>query len=160
MYVFIHVCSAAISACDKLLLWGWGEEGQLGNGSEKDSWLPRPVRLPDIQQSKCVPMTVSLGMCHTVVAVRNKNYSYQPTVESIEIIEKKKIEEESICLPIVCTDVSHMKLDTIMSYAQSPMPLLESDNVFNKQSVVVVESVDEIKPIQSLKDILSHRENR
>jgi hypothetical protein len=151
-----HLCSAAISACEKLLLWGWGEEGQLGNGTEKDSWLPRPVRLPDVQGQKCIPITVSLGMCHTVVAVRNKHYIYLPTVEDVDVVEA--VEQEAVYLPIV-SNLSNI-VDTSMSCALSPAPLL-ADNILQKQSVFLSEeNIEESKPIQSLKDILSSRETR
>lgn len=33
--------SAAVSTCGKLMSWGWGEEGQLGHGTEKNGHLPR-----------------------------------------------------------------------------------------------------------------------
>lgn len=66
--------SAAVTACGKLLTWGWGEEGQLGNGSEKDGHLPRPCRLPKVYNSLCTPVNVSLGLCHTVVLVQNSRY--------------------------------------------------------------------------------------
>ena len=141
------------------MLWGWGEEGQLGNGTEKDGWLPRPVRLPEIQGQKCLPMTVALGMCHTVVAVRNKNYVYSPTVEEVEVEEQKaEQEQESAYLPMM-SNVSNT-VDSKLSCALSPAPLL-TENVLQKQEVIMLEeNIEESKPIQSLKDILSSRETR
>lgn len=157
-----HAYSAAISACEKLLLWGWGEEGQLGNGTEKDSWLPRPVRLPDVQGQKCLPITVALGMCHTVVAVRNKNYVYTPTVKEIEVEEGQEeaseVEQESVYLPIVSNICNNV--DSTLSCAMSPAPLL-AETVIQKQTVFMLEeNIEDSKPIQSLKDILSSRETR
>jgi hypothetical protein len=153
-------CSAAISACEKLLLWGWGEEGQLGNGTEKDSWLPRPVRLPDVQGQKCTPVTVSLGMCHTIVAVRNKNYVHTPIAEEVEVVEEEEVEQESVYLPIV-SNVGNL-VDSAVSCALSPAPVL-TENIVHKQSVFMLEESiveEEKKPIQSLKDILASRETR
>jgi hypothetical protein len=157
------ISSAAISACEKLLLWGWGEEGQLGNGSEKDSWLPRPVRLPTVMGQKCIPMAAALGMCHTIIAVRNKNYVYSPMVEDVEVeqVEAEKEEEESIYLPIV-SNTCNTAVAPAFSCALSPAPILK-DAVTRKQTVLITEEnieEEEVKPIQSLKDILASRESR
>ena len=43
--------SAGITACGKVLSWGWGEEGQLGHGTERNANLPRPCRVPKVQVS-------------------------------------------------------------------------------------------------------------
>eukprot|EP01041_Mallomonas_annulata_P008281 gene8281-17037_t len=66
--------SAALTSCGKLLSWGWGEEGQLGHGSEKSIGLPRPCRIPRIGDMTAVPVDLSLGMSHTIVLVRNLRY--------------------------------------------------------------------------------------
>ena len=68
--------SAAITHCGKLLSWGWGEEGQLGGGNEKNAVYPRPVRIPKLRNetSKGVPVVVAVGMSHTVVLLRNDDY--------------------------------------------------------------------------------------
>lgn len=60
--------SGAISSCGKVLTWGWGEEGQLGQGNEKDSWLPKPLRCDH------APLDIALGLCHTMVVVENRQY--------------------------------------------------------------------------------------
>ena len=140
-------------------MWGWGEEGQLGNGSEKDSWLPRPVRLPEVAGQKCIPVTVSLGTCHTLVAVRNKNYVHNPVVEEIEVEEEEVVLKESFCLPVVSI-VADVDTSNVMTSLVSPAPPL-TENVTKKQSVIVVEdNIEEGKPVQSLKDILACREER
>jgi len=69
--------SAAITKCGKLLTWGWGEEGQLGHGTEKNSFLPRPCRLPRIKGKLGQPASVSLGQCHTFVILNNESYEHQ-----------------------------------------------------------------------------------
>ena len=68
--------SAAITHCGKLLSWGWGEDGQLGGGNEKNAIYPRPVRIPKLRNetSKGVPVVVAVGMSHTVVLLRNDDY--------------------------------------------------------------------------------------
>lgn len=68
--------SAAITQCGKLLSWGWGEEGQLGGGNEKNAMYPRPVRIPKLrfEASKGMPISVAVGMSHTLVLLRNEDY--------------------------------------------------------------------------------------
>lgn len=72
--------SAAITRCGKLLSWGWGEEGQLGGGNEKNAAYPRPVRIPVLREEalKGVPIAVALGMSHTVVLLMNEAYTSPP----------------------------------------------------------------------------------
>lgn len=154
--------SAAISSCGKFLLWGWGEEGQLANGSENSNWLPRPVRLPELQESKCIPITASLGMCHTLVVVRNKDYQYSPVTENVEnhevSVENAMLESEPTLVPFEA-NISR-SVNASLSCALSPAPLL-TEEISHKQSVFVVqECTEEEKPIQSLKDILNSRETR
>jgi hypothetical protein len=56
--------SAAITADSRqLFTWGWGEQGQLGHGGDRDSNLPRPVKLP----LDAVPSAVACGSSHTLV---------------------------------------------------------------------------------------------
>ena len=80
--------SAAITKCGKLLTWGWGEEGQLGHGTEKNSFLPRPCRIPRVKGKIGQPVTVSLGQCHTFVMINNPSYEHeqpkQVTVAKVE----------------------------------------------------------------------------
>ncbi len=67
--------SAAITACGRILSWGWGEEGQLGHGTERNAQLPRPCRLPKVCGLQGTPMAISLGQCHTVAILRNSMYT-------------------------------------------------------------------------------------
>jgi len=69
--------SAAITKCSKLLTWGWGEEGQLGHGTEKNSFLPRPCRIPRVKGKIGQPVAVSLGQCHTFVMINNPSYEHE-----------------------------------------------------------------------------------
>lgn len=61
--------SAAITKCGKLLSWGWGEEGQLGGGNEKNAAYPRPVRIPKMRSNdrKGVPVSVAVGMQISII---------------------------------------------------------------------------------------------
>lgn len=72
--------SAAITRCGKLLSWGWGEEGQLGGGNEKNAAYPRPVRIPVLREEslKGVPIAVAVGMSHTMVLLMNEAYTPPP----------------------------------------------------------------------------------
>jgi alpha-tubulin suppressor-like RCC1 family protein len=72
--------SAAITRCGKLLSWGWGEEGQLGGGNEKNAVYPRPVRIPALKEEalKGVPIAVAVGMSHTMVLLMNEAYTPPP----------------------------------------------------------------------------------
>ena len=71
--------SAGITMCGKVLSWGWGEEGQLGHGSERNSSLPRPCRVPKIRSRAGAPVAVALGMCHTIVLLKNSAYTAPPS---------------------------------------------------------------------------------
>lgn len=86
--------SAAVSYCGKLMSWGWGEEGQLGHGTEKNAHLPRPCKLPRVMSAVCTPTDVALGLCHTVVLVTNKNYDckddIKPVPKAEPVIEESK----------------------------------------------------------------------
>ena len=75
--------SAAITWCGKLLTWGWSEEGQLGHGSEKNVSLPKPCKLPDSLGPSIEVFDVSLGMSHTIIALRNPLYEEEKEEESL-----------------------------------------------------------------------------
>lgn len=85
--------SAAITDCNRMLAWGWNEEGQLAHGTEKDSFLPRPSKIPTrIKGAACQPVDLALGMCHTVVVFKNT----QAPVEIAAISEVPEAESEPI----------------------------------------------------------------
>lgn len=83
--------SAAITYCNRLLTWGWGEDGQLGHGTEKSSYLPRPCKIPRIASKAGNPVSLSLGMSHTLVLLKNKEYVPQLP----EVVEKETVKEEA-----------------------------------------------------------------
>lgn len=45
--------SAAVAADGSVYMWGWGEHGQIGIGSEVDVWQPTCVDLPACVQIVC-----------------------------------------------------------------------------------------------------------
>ena len=91
--------SAAITRCGKLLSWGWGEEGQLGGGNEKNAAYPRPVRIPKLrnESAKGLPVAVAVGMSHTVVVLMNEAY-FLPPPTPLPVIEETN---ELPCTPPV-----------------------------------------------------------
>jgi hypothetical protein len=170
--------SAAISSCGQLLLWGWGEEGQLGNGAEKDSHIPKPCRIPAVYNSPSVPVDVSLGMCHTVVMVRNT--MYRPPTPAAEPEEGPKEETPREKSPVqeeegavVEEQVPPLEIARPVS-PELPPPLSlevkvveESFQASRREAVIVDEHLEEEAPpaptpvpIRSLRDILSTREER
>jgi hypothetical protein len=100
--------SAAVSACGKLMTWGWGEEGQLGHGSERDASLPKPCRIPRIGNSSCVPLDVALGLCHTIALVQNKDFDFAefvPSPKRVEPIEPPAVVFKSPVKVVVVEEV-------------------------------------------------------
>ena len=180
--------SAAISTCGQLLLWGWGEEGQLGNGSEKDSFLPRPCRVPAVYNSPCVPVSVSLGMCHTVVLVKNTMYrpatpppaqEEEEEVPSDPQVQEREVEPDA---PVeVCEAVEESEPEEVVEPlhlppAASPIPMPSPQSIelkivdepeapVKKEALMVEEVEEEVATpapvaIRSLRDILTTREER
>ena len=66
--------SGVVTKCGRVLMWGWGEEGQCGSGGETNSSLPRPCKLPRIRGAEVSPLDLALGMTHSLLLVRNKSY--------------------------------------------------------------------------------------
>jgi hypothetical protein len=69
---------AVVTSSGELLLWGWGEEGQLANDAELNSNSPHAVDLGDgantqVLNRKGRVVQVGLGVSHTVVLVENQN---------------------------------------------------------------------------------------
>ena len=128
--------SAAITKCGKLLTWGWGEEGQLGHGTEKNSFLPRPCRLPRIKGKIGQPVSVSLGQCHTFVIVNNESYEHhQPPTQ----LPTKK--EESPIKQIIDDPI-------VPIIEPSPEKIQEEDEPVLKEEVVVDEPAIIPEPIE------------
>lgn len=108
--------SAAITHCGKLLTWGWGEEGQLGHGSENNSYLARPCRLSRIASVAGRPCKVSLGMSHTVLWVTNA--SHVP-----KLVEEEEEEDmEELPVPVVAAATPPKVPSPLPSPTPSPVP--------------------------------------
>jgi hypothetical protein len=131
----------AISRCGKLLSWGWGEEGQLGHGTEKNAYLPRPVRVPRIEGEIGVPVCVAAGMSHSLCVVRNETFVYSPP-KPPPVVHKEEAKEE---LPKAPTQ-QEMKFYT-PAYVESDDEKEEEPQQpalsYRKQAVVADDGEDE-----------------
>lgn len=152
--------SAGITACGKVLSWGWGEEGQLGHGSERNSSLPRPCRVPKIRSKAGVPVAVALGMCHTMVLLRNPNYApplaaspspvkpaAPPTPEPVFEPEPEPVPEPELELEPVLEPEPEPPVPSPV--APSPPPRIESPPKSPKADT-----------FRSIRDLLQRREER
>lgn len=91
--------SGAITDCGKLLTWGWGEEGQLGVGSERNSYLPRPCRVPRVKGHLGIPRCLSLGLTHTVLVAHNPDFqapSTSPAIEDSQVVTNDVVSVEVV----------------------------------------------------------------
>lgn len=173
--------SAAVSSCGKLMTWGWGEEGQLGHGNEKNGHLPRPCKLPRVASSICVPTDVALGLCHTLVLVRNKTYDYADDVAPIEKIEPKLIPSSprEAIRPVSPGPIQAPPVVPTPSPPRSPSPIEirrpQLKTPVKAEEVVVVEiktpvmrtpqptktpAKTPMEVVMSLSDLLNQREER
>ena len=114
--------SAAITRCGKLLSWGWGEEGQLGGGNEKNAVYPRPVRIPKLRNEshKGVPVAVAVGMSHTVVILKNEEHippPPRPLSAIVEIVEPPPTPPMLVLIP----KIEEIVLEPVID----PLPVLE-----------------------------------
>lgn len=179
--------SGAITHCGNVLTWGWGEEGQLGHGTEKSSYLPRPCKLPKIYDRVGVPMDITLGGTHSVVVLHNPLY-VAPVVE-VATAEPAVVKaptpspEEPVpepepepILPAVVEEEPPAVLDTSMEMpeiatlppVEHKPPMISSDEDCFPPLVEEneAEDVDTVStpapppPIRGLKDILQQREER
>ena len=88
--------SAALTECNRVLTWGWAEEGQTGHGNERNSYLAKPCKLPKMitlsdykhlsenseyfsmrshnKSDNSCPVQLALGIAHTVILTRNTNH--------------------------------------------------------------------------------------
>ena len=64
--------SAVVTTCGKVMMWGWGEEGQLGNGGEHNGNRPTVVRCPAVGGVVGKAVGVALGISHSVVLLENE----------------------------------------------------------------------------------------
>jgi len=87
-------------------MWGWGEEGQLANGRERDEYAPYVVDVPSIKGSKGRVKELSLGISHSVILVENTKLgiapsSQPPAEEKKEVVEEEEdieVEEEVVAI--------------------------------------------------------------
>jgi len=76
--------TAGTTYCGNILSWGWGEEGQLGHGTENSTYLPKPCKLPDVHgQLSSTPMDVALGSTHSFLVMHNPYY-VTPTPQPVK----------------------------------------------------------------------------
>lgn len=113
--------SAAITRCGKLLSWGWGEEGQLGGGNEKNATYPRPVRIPKLRNeaAKGHPVAVAVGMSHTVVVLMNEAYSIPPPTP-LPVIEETS--ELPCTPPVAAVLIKALSLEAECESLHVPVP--------------------------------------
>ncbi|GMH71603.1 hypothetical protein TrST_g1382 [Triparma strigata] len=88
--------SSVVTKSGRVLLWGWGEEGQLGNMAERNSDAPSIVDVPDVigEAGKVGKVVgIGLGLSHTVILVENvKKVSAEYLQEEVKVVEKVKEE--------------------------------------------------------------------
>lgn len=166
--------SSILSHDNQVYMWGWGEEGQLGNGTEKDSNLPKPCRLPSImnvESSSIQCIDISLGMCHSVLLVQNREYRATTPPQEIsaplvvsENTSSPVILEESVIEPppppIEIPPIEEIPQEPLVieRIPITPLEVVKKEGVLETQEVIELPPV--ITPIQSLKDILYAREER
>lgn len=171
--------SAAITKCNKFLVWGWGEEGQLGHGNEKSCYLPRPCRLPKLKGQAVRPIAVSLGMSHTMVIVQNIQYRSPPIApikspaKPIIPPAKEEIKEEPLPPPSPEKDEVFVEMPPFEEENADP-PVVEVDDAFvddvpyespvvcKPKSPMLFEEKEDVylEPIRSIKELLHLREER
>lgn len=165
--------TSILSHDNHVYIWGWGEEGQLGNGSEKDSNLPKPCRLPalmNIESSSIRCIDISLGMCHSVLLVQNQEYRVptppqenlvQPEVSQTTtpvVAEEPNIEPPPPPIEVVPFEEVPLQPLVIERVPITPLEVVKKEGILETQEVLEPPPV--ITPIQSLKDILYAREER
>lgn len=171
--------TAAITYCGNVLSWGWGEEGQLGHGTEKSAYLPRPCKLSRVYEQVGVPMDLALGGTHTVVVLHNPNYiapvfdnpsppTPQPVVEPTPEPEPEPEPEEPepvvIPEPVVNPEMLRQSIEVpeiapLPPVEHKPPMMAQEEDYFSEEEPVASTPVPP-PPIRGLKDILQQREER
>lgn len=168
--------SAAITRCGRLLTWGWGEDGQLGHGNEKSTYLPRPCKLPRIRGSLGTPVSVSLGMSHTIVVLRNNDFvppapppaplpsPKKPAPQPIREPEPEpepdpepEPEPEEIIPPLVVEVVKEEVKEVVVEEKEEEEEEVQAPPPVRKP---VVMEEDEAPPVRSIRELLQRREER
>lgn len=164
--------SGAITHCGNVLTWGWGEEGQLGHGTEKSSYLPRPCKLPRVYDRPGVPMDISLGGTHSVVVLHNPLYLapvFESPVEPAVVKAPSPPPVEPEPEPVIAEPVlEEPPLDTSMEApaimhlppVEHKPPMISMDEDCGQIEEEAVSTPAPPPPIRGLKDILQQREER
>jgi alpha-tubulin suppressor-like RCC1 family protein len=171
--------SAAITTCEKLLTWGWNEEGQLGHGSENNSFLPRPCRIPRINGQLGVPTSVSLGMSHTMVILSNPNFVQpirEPTPPQQSIPTQTEVfVVEPEAQPLISPEpepiqeyepTCELPLSNESEPLPEPPPLPEPDISLTRKPAILDDDDEcsivssSLDPVRSVKELLTHRDTK
>jgi alpha-tubulin suppressor-like RCC1 family protein len=178
--------SGVLTQCGKLLTWGWGEEGQCGNGKERDTHFPRPVRLPRVLGSEGIPRDLALGLTHSTLLLANPRFIEpvkQPVLEPVEV--KVQVDMGLLMAEILVsvvrdevevllrTEIEKLLLEKRAAHFldQFMMEELQSlaadalDNALSSASAVEIAVVPEIsqmaeRQVIDLRDMLNKRELR
>ena len=89
-----------------VLIWGWGEEGQLGNIAEKNSVVPAAVSIPRLVhvdgavkggvKSEGKVVGFGLGLSHTVVLLENVRVASGDYLKDEPMKVTKEVREEAV----------------------------------------------------------------
>eukprot|EP01031_Cornospumella_fuschlensis_P026113 gene26113-31531_t len=147
-YEIAHVAaggrhSMCVTKGGRVVSFGWGEEGQLGHGQEKNFNLPKPSPLPR-DWGDIIAMRVSLGMSHSLALVYNPMYRKPsvPAVQSPVPAPPKPLEPEQ----------KVVKEEEVAKPPPSPFVL--------PQERVDEEEMDQGVGIRGIRDLLQRREGR
>jgi alpha-tubulin suppressor-like RCC1 family protein len=163
--------SSAITECGKVLLWGWGEEGQLGQGTEKNSFFPRPSKLPRYEGVLGVPQSIQLGNTHSTIICNNLQYTpvdeedakeeilapdilVEPEVSPPPIVELESNVEEEV------HEVAEMDEETTAAQPKSVLLITDDDTILVTQRGAIEDKDPSPKLIRSFRDLLALREER
>ncbi len=159
--------SAGITQCGKVLAWGWGEEGQLGHGSEKNTYLPRPCRVPRVKGKLGHPIDIALGMSHTIVTVKNNAYVEKlptpiPSPVKVAIVEPPPIVEEVKEVPPIEVYEEEIPLPEVVEEEEEEVVIREPSPEPQEEPLQELQPEPEpvIVAIRSIKELLEQRLQR
>ena len=141
--------TGAITSCGRVLTWGWGEEGQLGHGTEKNCTYPRPCRVPKIQNKVGTPVLMTMGQCHTTIMLQNSAYTTPLPSPS---------KPEAVPPPLPTLTLSPVKeYIPVPEPEPVPVPVVEPEPEPQVESPVEKEVAVEV-PIVGIRELLRSRE--
>ncbi|GMH76781.1 hypothetical protein TrRE_jg909 [Triparma retinervis] len=88
--------SGVVTEDGEVITWGWGEEGQLGNGREQDEHSPYVVAVPKIKGAKGRVKQLSLGISHSLILVENTKIGVLPSSLTQAEEKKESLTEENV----------------------------------------------------------------